>query len=76
MTATDLKCPIDLLEHWTRTCPQSIYLRQPEHGKIREMTWPTVWDQTALPHRSGPTRRLGSASVSSGVIPPFLYRAE
>ena len=42
MTATDLKCPIDLLEHWTRTCPQSIYLRQPEHGKIREMTWATV----------------------------------
>ena len=55
MTATDLKCPIDLLEHWTRTCPQSIYLRQPEHGKIREMTWATVWDQTGLPHRSGPT---------------------
>ncbi len=29
-----------------------------------------------LPHRSGPTRMLGSASVSSGVMPPFLYRAE
>ena len=29
-----------------------------------------------LPHRSGPTRMLGLASVSSGVMPPFLYRAE
>ena len=25
-----------------------------------------------LPHRSGPTRMLGLASVSSGVMPPFL----
>ena len=33
MTATDLKCPIDLLEHWARTHPQSVYLRQPEHRK-------------------------------------------
>ena len=57
MTATDLKCPIDLLEHWTRTCPQSIYLRQPEHGKIREMTWATVWYQT---------RRMAAALLSMG----------
>ena len=31
---------------------------------------------SGLPHRSGPTRMLGLASVSSGVMPPFLYRAE
>ena len=39
MTATDLKCPIDLLEHWARTHPQSVYLRQPEHRKIRNMAY-------------------------------------
>jgi hypothetical protein len=33
-------------------------------------------DADGLPHRSGPTRMLGLASVSSGVMPPFLYRAE
>ncbi len=58
MTANDLKCPIDLLEHWARTRPQSVYLRQPEHGKIREMTWATVWDQT---------RRMASALLSMGL---------
>ncbi|NSY41327.1 AMP-binding protein [Leisingera sp. ANG59] len=58
MTATDLECPIDLLEHWARTRPQSVYLRQPEHGKIREMTWATVWDQT---------RRMASALLSMGL---------
>ncbi len=58
MTATDLKCPIDLLEHWARTRPQSVYLRQPEHGKFREMTWATVWDQT---------RRMASALLSMGL---------
>ncbi|WP_264210826.1 AMP-binding protein [Leisingera thetidis] len=58
MNATDLKCPIDLLEHWARTRPQSVYLRQPEHGKIREMTWATVWDQT---------RRMASALLSMGL---------
>ena len=39
MTATDLKCPIDLLEHWARTHPQNVYLRQPEHRKIRNMAY-------------------------------------
>lgn len=58
MTATDLKCPIDLLEHWARTRPESVYLRQPEHGKFREMTWATVWDQT---------RRMASALLSMGL---------
>lgn len=58
MTATDLECPIELLEHWARTRPQSVYLRQPEHGKIREMTWATVWDQT---------RRMASALLSMGL---------
>ncbi|MDA8603880.1 hypothetical protein N9M21_05640 [Alphaproteobacteria bacterium] len=33
-------------------------------------------NKAGLPHRSGPTRMLGLASVSSGVMPPFLYRAE
>lgn len=60
MTATDLECPIDLLEHWARTRPQSVYLRQPEHGKIREMTWATVWDQT---------RRMAAALHSMGLEP-------
>ena len=39
--------------------------------KIRELK-----ENIGLPHRSGPTRMLGLASVSSGVMPPFLYRAE
>lgn len=39
MTATDRKCPIDLLEHWARTHPQSVYLQQPEHRKIRNMAY-------------------------------------
>ena len=38
--------------------------------------FPRDWGRTGLPHRSGPTRMLGLASVSSGVMPPFLYRAE
>ena len=42
-----------------------------------EGAWPAVFGYLfGLPHRSGPTRMLGSASVSSGVMPPLLYRAE
>ncbi|MFW8636055.1 AMP-binding protein [Cribrihabitans pelagius] len=60
MTTTDLKCPIDQLELWAQTRPQSVYLRQPEHGKIREITWATVWDQT---------RRMAAALHSMGLEP-------
>ena len=44
--------------------------------KFRGNPMGRIGAEVGLPHRIGPTRMLGSASVSSGVMPPFLYRAE
>ena len=45
-------------------------------GKSTPEKLDALCEAFGLPHRSGPTRMLGLASVSSGVMPPFLYRAE
>ena len=37
--------PIDMLDHWAETQPDRVFLRQPEGGVYRDLTWRQVRDQ-------------------------------
>ena len=40
------RTPIDMLDRWADTQPDRVFLRQPEGGCYRELTWRQVRDQT------------------------------
>jgi len=39
------RTPIDMLDHWADTQPDRVFLRQPEGGRYRELSWREVRDQ-------------------------------
>jgi len=49
--------PIDMLDHWADTQPDRVFLRQPEGGRYRELTWRQVRDQAR--QVAGALRHLG-----------------
>ncbi len=49
--------PIDMLDHWAETQPDRVFLRQPEGGRYRELTWRQVRDQAR--RLAGALRHLG-----------------
>ncbi|GAC22091.1 AMP-binding protein [Paraglaciecola arctica] len=40
-----LKSPLEMFYHWEETTPDSIYLKQPINGSVRDFTWRDVGDQ-------------------------------
>jgi long-subunit acyl-CoA synthetase (AMP-forming) len=40
-----LKSPLEMLYHWEETTPDSIYLKQPINGLVKDFTWQEVGDQ-------------------------------
>ena len=40
----DIKTPLEMLYHWERETPQSIFLRQPKALQWTECTWAQVGD--------------------------------
>ncbi|MBX2848825.1 MAG: AMP-binding protein [Acidiferrobacterales bacterium] len=40
-----IKSPLEMLYHWEKTTPDTIYLRQPINGKYREYSWADTADQ-------------------------------
>ena len=54
------RTPIDMLDHWAETCPDRVFLRQPEKGRYRELTWKQVREQA---------RRIGGALNHLGLVP-------
>ncbi len=51
------RTPIDMLEQWAETRPDRVFLRQPEGGRYRELTWGQVRDQAR--RIAGALRALG-----------------
>ena len=51
------KTPIDMLDHWAETHPGRVFLRQPEDGRYRELTWQQVREQAR--RVAGALRHLG-----------------
>ena len=49
--------PIDRLEHWVATQPDRVFLRQPENGRFRDLTWREV--QLQAQRVAGAMRHLG-----------------
>jgi len=40
-----LKSPLEMFYHWEETTPNSIYLKQPIKGSVKDFTWRDVGDQ-------------------------------
>jgi len=49
--------PIDRLDHWVATEPDRVFLRQPENGRFRDLTWRETQDQAQ--RVAGALRHMG-----------------